>query len=286
MSDGRKRLSGSAYKKVAKLKLEKEQKVISQTAKLTSFFGNQRPSISNSPNEIETTAEQISNESSDKNEPNLQSPLEALANENQIIKNSEKQLINTSSITPSEHPLHCTFETMENENQLIEYSELLNTSSIIPSSDPALWSINEDLINYVCFHGFTQDLSIINFSKSKRSFLRTVKGIKKTINRSCKISYFQGTLKNGEKFRREFLAYSETKGVLFCYPCLLFSCKSSFGSTGFSLWKKADEKIQEHLNSSTHRSNILKMKLRGVTLNRIDSGRERTTLLDSNFEKS
>ncbi|XP_050523340.1 zinc finger MYM-type protein 1-like [Daktulosphaira vitifoliae] len=139
-------------------------------------------------------------------------------------------------------------------------------------SDPALWSINEDLINYVCFHGFTQDLSIINFSKSKRSFLRTVKGIKKTINRSCKISYFQGTLKNGEKFRREFLAYSETKGVLFCYPCLLFSCKSSFGSTGFSLWKKADEKIQEHLNSSTHRSNILKMKLRGVTLNRIDSG--------------
>lgn len=43
MSDGRKRLSGSAYKKVAKLKLEKEQKVISQTAKLTSFFGNQSP---------------------------------------------------------------------------------------------------------------------------------------------------------------------------------------------------------------------------------------------------
>ncbi|XP_050527879.1 uncharacterized protein LOC126897974 [Daktulosphaira vitifoliae] len=133
MSDGRKRLSGSAYKKVAKLKLEKEQKVISQTAKLTSFSGNQRPSISNSPSEIETIAEQISNESSDKNEPNLQSPLEALANENQIIENSEKQLINTSSIAPSEHPLHSTFETMANENQLIEYSELLNTPTKKPN---------------------------------------------------------------------------------------------------------------------------------------------------------
>jgi len=38
MVDDRKRLSGSVYKKASKLKLEKEQKMISQTAKLISFF--------------------------------------------------------------------------------------------------------------------------------------------------------------------------------------------------------------------------------------------------------
>ncbi|XP_050547896.1 uncharacterized protein LOC126909505 isoform X2 [Daktulosphaira vitifoliae] len=117
MSDDRKRLCGSAFKKVAKLKLVKEQKFISQTTKLTSYFGNQRTSIYNPPSEIETTSEQISNQSSDKN------------------------------------------------------------------SDPALWSINEDLINYIYFHSFTQDLSIIDFSKYKRSYSRTVKGIKKMVNR-------------------------------------------------------------------------------------------------------
>jgi len=65
MSDGRKRLSGTAYKKASKLKLEKEKKIISQTAKLTTFFGNSLPSTSNLQRETFKT-ELFSSEPSNK----------------------------------------------------------------------------------------------------------------------------------------------------------------------------------------------------------------------------
>lgn len=111
----------------------------------------------------------------------------------------------------------------------------------------------------------------MNFSKSKRPYVKSQKGINKTYYRYFNLSYLQVTLKNGEKSKRDFLMYSESKGVIFCCPCLLFGKKSAFATTGFSNWKKAEERILEHTNSSKHRLNILKMKDRGNTLGRIDN---------------
>jgi len=111
----------------------------------------------------------------------------------------------------------------------------------------------------------------MNFSKSKRAYIKIQKGVNKTYYRYFNLSYLQVTLKNGEKLKRDFLMYSESKGVIFCCPCLLFGNKSAFATTGFSNWQKAEERILEHTNSSNHRSNIIKMKDRGNTLGRIDN---------------
>ncbi|XP_050511791.1 uncharacterized protein LOC126887910 [Diabrotica virgifera virgifera] len=43
MSDGRKRLSGAEYKRLADLKAKREQKVIEQTHKISSFFKKPNP---------------------------------------------------------------------------------------------------------------------------------------------------------------------------------------------------------------------------------------------------
>jgi len=111
----------------------------------------------------------------------------------------------------------------------------------------------------------------MNFSKSKRPYIKSQKGVKKTYYRYFNLRYLQVTLKNGEKLKRDFLMYSESKGVIFCGPCLLFGNKSVFATTGFSNWQKAEELILEHSNSSNHRSNIIKMKDRGNIHGRIDN---------------
>jgi len=37
-------------------------------------------------------------------------------------------------------------------------------------NDPALWNVDDSLRDYISIHGIAQDLSELNFSKSKRSY--------------------------------------------------------------------------------------------------------------------
>jgi len=83
-------------------------------------------------------------------------------------------------------------------------------------------------------------------------------------------SFFISTLVNGEKIKRTFLVYSESKGSIFCAPCYLFGGTTSFATVGFSDWKKGEEKIKRHENSKNHKLCVIKMKERGEVLNRID----------------
>jgi hypothetical protein len=46
---------------------------------------------------------------------------------------------------------------------------------LVYSHDPALWSLDEHTIDYLCIHGFSQDLSTTNLLKSKRFYLITLK---------------------------------------------------------------------------------------------------------------
>lgn len=80
-------------------------------------------------------------------------------------------------------------------------------------------------------------------------------------------SYLQTTLKNGEIMKRTCLMYSESKGSIFCVPCLLFGGISSFATKGFSNWKKVVQRMKEHSNSPKHCSNLLTMKNRGMASN-------------------
>ncbi|KAL4147812.1 hypothetical protein QTP88_002160 [Uroleucon formosanum] len=70
---------------------------------------------------------------------------------------------------------------------------------------------------------------------------------------SC--NFFIRTLVNGEKHERLWLMYSESTGNVFCFVCMLFNSNSSmnpFVKNGFSNWKKGDERISGHENSSVH----------------------------------
>ncbi|XP_074103118.1 zinc finger MYM-type protein 1-like [Cotesia typhae] len=91
--------------------------------------------------------------------------------------------------------------------------------------------------------------------------------------RYCSKSLFQRTLKNGEIQRREWLIYSETKGSVFCVPCLLFgrSVKTNaFTGEGFRDWKNSKARLEGHENSEFHKTNISYFKARAVIHGRVD----------------
>lgn len=83
---------------------------------------------------------------------------------------------------------------------------------------------------------------------------------------------FFTVLINGEKIQRDYLAYSQSTGSIFCIPCKLFGANSAFTTTGFSDWKRAGNRIASHEQSLAHKSNTLTLKNRGTLTNRIDSG--------------
>lgn len=124
--------------------------------------------------------------------------------------------------------------------------------------------------DYISINGVSQDLSRINFLKSKRLYTVNNRGVKKEIYRYFNVKYLESTLINGEVIKRNFFLYSASKGSIYCYPCALFGSKASFATCGFSNWKKAEEKLSSHENSQKHRLNISTMKQRGIILERID----------------
>lgn len=91
--------------------------------------------------------------------------------------------------------------------------------------------------------------------------------------RYCSKSLFQRTLKNGEIQRREWLLYSETKGSVFCVPCLLFGRSgemNAFTGEGFRDWKNSKARIEAHENSDFHKTNVSHFKARAVVHGRVD----------------
>ncbi|XP_025198309.1 uncharacterized protein LOC112596744 [Melanaphis sacchari] len=100
------------------------------------------------------------------------------------------------------------------------------------NNDPALWPSMSETVR--------EKSSLRDYKNQKRYF-------------SC--NFFIRTLVNGEKHERLWLMYSESTGNVFCFVCMLFNSNSSmnpFVKNGFSNWKKGDERISGHENSSVH----------------------------------
>ncbi len=134
------------------------------------------------------------------------------------------------------------------------------------NNDPATWKPTEFFRNYVALHGCNQNKEK-DFPGSKREY---VVG-NKISTRYLHISLFQRKLKNGEKMERAWMIYSESKGSVFCAPCLLFgSDVSFFGKEGFNDWKNAKKRVLEHENSSVHKECVLNLKQRAKIRGRID----------------
>jgi hypothetical protein len=147
-----------------------------------------------------------------------------------------------------------------------ENSEILEEE--IFNDDPAMWKPSEFYRNWVALHGCSQNKDK-NFQRSKREY----EVGKKTVTRYLHASLFERKLQNGEKSERHWMIYSETKGSVFCAPCLLFgSDNSSFGKEkeGFNDWKNAAQRVSEHENSREHTESVLKLKGRASIKGRID----------------
>lgn len=127
----------------------------------------------------------------------------------------------------------------------------------IPDNDPALWSINNEIINFFLLNQPKQNIESIDFNTTKRLIGKYI--------RHLPIDIFKRKMQNGETIFRDWILYSKLKNALFCFHCLLFGeCKTSFGNQneGFINWKNCYEKVSEHEKSPTHVKSIKTWYLR------------------------
>lgn len=100
-------------------------------------------------------------------------------------------------------------------------------------------------------------------------------------------------LPNGEKVKRQWLLYSQSKDALFCFPCLLFSKddkkdKSAFSNIdeGFNDWRHLNPFIVNHERSIPHRHSYVDWKELEIGLKTSRSvDAEHQTLIQAEAEK-
>lgn len=89
-------------------------------------------------------------------------------------------------------------------------------------------------------------------------------------NHSFPTRLFTVTLTNGEKYKRDWLCWSQVKQSLYCAPCFLFT-KGDVSSNvsvltshpGWSIekgWRKLKDRIPSHENSNLHKENYIAWK--------------------------
>lgn len=235
--DGRKRLSGAAYRRKAEEKKQKEDDTLKKVRKLESFFS------------YEKTENKISEE-----------PKIHVSNSNTGGTGNECKTTNQGSSTSDEnneiHPEPSTSASPGLDK---------NNDSIIclPDNDPYQWVITDETIDFLIKQGIKQN-DDSDFSKSVRLYHDGRK-------RYCTDSLFKRKLLNGNVVKREYLVYSPSQGSLYCAPCMLFGGLSGFASkSGFNDWIHAVQRISEHENSSSHRDCAITFKTRANELSRID----------------
>ena len=260
MSDGRKRLSGSDYRKRSKEKNEKEQEVIKRSKKINSFFMSK--SIDNTINTTNTSNQIIVDSDSsfvenikiiDNGLNNKPPETENIKSIDDSLNNKPSEIENIKIIDDSENIL------LSNNNNT---STLSKTTFCVPK-DPIDWIINNTTCDYIVMHGFNQNKNL-NFLNSKRQY--------NDVNRYLTISLFERKLLNGEKCLQTWLVYSEKKGCVFCGPCILFDRDnySQFSKDGFNDWKNAESRVRQHENSTKHTSNLITLKERANKLGTIN----------------
>uniref|UniRef100_A0A8C5N3R9 TTF-type domain-containing protein n=1 Tax=Leptobrachium leishanense TaxID=445787 RepID=A0A8C5N3R9_9ANUR len=129
------------------------------------------------------------------------------------------------------------------------------------SCDPAEWVLNDSTRDHVAKHGVIQNENL-DFTPSRRLYADKARVLTKHL--------FEKENFNGEKQKRSYLVYSQSKRVVFCTPCRLFGGKSQLAESGFNDWKNGTARLNEHERSAEHKSCVLSLKSRACTLGRID----------------
>lgn len=260
MSDGRKRLSGAEYKKRSKLKHEEQERVLKQTKKLDLFFKTSSLPVGEK-------------EKTDKEEPESALPVcdssDGDAIDANVIAGTSRsetnETVTLSEIQVSSHSeSEILSDTIDVKSQsLKEFKK--PTLAISLDKDPAFWVLNDATRDSIAKNGFDQNVGL-DFTNSVRVY--------KDQKRYLTKSFFEGKLKNGEVYERKWMIYSKSKGSVFCGPCLAFNTKerSQFDDKdGFNDWKNGESRASHHQNSPIHKSAVITLKARGLTLNRVDN---------------
>lgn len=233
MSDGRKRLSGSGYRKEAQKKLEKQREVVEKTAKISNFF---KKSNSQDENLKCTPTDNVTPCGSGRpnyGQTHVKEGDDALNDAEASIKEPERPSSSRSS----------------NEDKVIPYP--LDVKIV---DDPALWEINDRTREYVVTRGINQNIDEMDLSRSKR----LIGGQ----NRYLSKSLLKTKLINGKEMKRSYLMYSESSGKLYCVPCQLFGGTTKLAKEGCDDWKHGNDILKSHENSSDHKTCVLAIKTR------------------------
>lgn len=160
----------------------------------------------------------------------------------------EENVIDEDMIAPSEG-LSLPLAGAES-NSLEDMPPLMDIArdgDIIPETDPALWNVSSDMVNYWLQIG---PKSCANrdgiYANSLRKYVNS--------NRKLNDSAFYSQSHNGEKLERHWLLYAPSSGCVFCFVCKLFSInsKSALATTGFDSWSTMN-RLEQHEQSSEHR---------------------------------
>lgn len=181
---------------------------------------------------------------------------------NDLVENNEIDVNNETCTVEASSSFHkeindnrTSIETSGDSRIAKENTLVLNCSESEFSDDPALWPtvVTDEMREYFLIHKPDQFLSEID--KSKR-FCSNKERVLTEYN-------FYRFKKNNEKTKRDWLIFSPSKKVVFCYICKLFSAnRQALSDEGYGNWKNVSERLSEHENSKTHRDAVCTFSLR------------------------
>ncbi|CAH0564503.1 unnamed protein product [Brassicogethes aeneus] len=201
---------------------------------------------------------------------------------NYVLVSQEQPTCSTSS------NISLSSESVSNEEKSVHKSEKIqlpetNESVVFHSQemrieqDPALWPTTFS----DCMRQAYLNRGSGYFQNNDGKFEASIRKCQKQ-NRSLSVKLFESRQSNGESYVRKLLMYSKSNGSVYCFICKLFCTdQKKIFVTGFSDWKKAEEKVKSHENSLEHRKNLLTWKTHS-TSSKIDE--EITKSMDKEIE--
>lgn len=262
---GRKKLSGSQYRKNAKEKKERIDEMKAEMQKLDRFIISDLVTTSSSEifaqgkGEISENMDVNHLENNDLIGVQITTKIEVA-----VVVTIEKNHPNTS--TSGTIQVHNDVGVVDNTAAACKLQQPEILSDVIDnrnriSRDTAKWILNHATIEYLLTHGIEQNIDK-DFTNSKQQYTDKTR----ILTRNVFLRYHP----NGKVKPRKYLVYSESQGAVFCASCRLFGRVSSLATSGYHDWKNISTRLREHENSKEHNICVLKMIKRSEISERID----------------
>lgn len=238
----KKKPSGSEFRKRAAEYQQKEEKELKKVPKITSFFVSNRDCDSTETEPSHSQTETSLSGGSESRNANIENNIgQSSTSPTQTVPDPDSDTILTIQ------PMTKTIDTLLDNEFVLE--------------DPGTWNVKDEVqVTKILNSHLNQDLEA-DFSNSEHCY----EGVK--IKRKLSTKLFFSELPSGDKFKRDWLLYSKSKGKVFCYYCLLFQPEGKRGAlaNGCNDWKNSFAIALTHERSDDHRANVLTFMIRKGT---------------------